>query len=256
MPRRYANVTANVLARQSSMDRDAIETLDRGSPSPAMPTYASDSARFLRVWLAAPLRVGAQLPSGEELSRTMAAAVDPTIPGFIVELGPGTGAVTKALLERGIRPERLILVEADPYFWDLVRARYPAVHLVTGDAYLAPRMLRQLDAGPIAAVVSGRPLLTQKPMRRQRLLLECLRLGVPGIPFVQSTYFYRSPIPIGSGMIAAEVSPMIWRNLWPARVWTYRLAGARPVVAAMWHRSPHTAEGVRSHPQPLGAHHG
>jgi len=214
------NTTAHALARQSSMDLDANEALGNGSPAG---TYASDSARFLRAWLATPLRAGAQVPSGRDLSRAMAAAVDPAIPGFVVELGPGTGAVTSALLERGIKPERLILVEADPHFCDLVRERYPAASVVAGDAYAAPRLLKQLDLGPVAAIVSGLPLLTQKAMRRQRLLLECLRLGVPGIPFVQFTYFYRSPIPIGCGMIAADVSPMIWRNLWPARVWTYRL---------------------------------
>jgi phosphatidylethanolamine/phosphatidyl-N-methylethanolamine N-methyltransferase len=225
MPTYPMSTAANALGQQSSMD--AIEAYGRGSPSPDTATYASDSARFLRVWLAAPLRVGAQMPSGRDLSRAMAAAVDPTIPGFVVELGPGTGAVTKALLERGIRPERLILVEADPRFCDVIQARYPAACVVAGDAYAAPHMLRQLDACPIAAVVSGLPLLTQKPLRRQRLLLECLRLGAPGIPFVQFTYLYRSPIPISSGMITAEVSAMIWRNLWPARVWTYRLLGRR-----------------------------
>ncbi len=82
-------------------------------------------------------------------------------------------------------------------------------------------MLRELGVGPIAAVVSGLPLLTQKPVKRQRLLLQFLRLGVPGSAFVQFTYFYWSPIPIGRS-IATAASPIVWRNLWPARVFTYR----------------------------------
>ena len=191
-------------------------------PSGRNASYSSDAALFFRAWMAAPLRAGAQLPSGRELARAMAAAVDPNAPGVVVELGPGTGAITAALIERGIAPERLILIEADPQFCALLKARYPTARVLSGDAYAAPRMLREMGIGPIAAVVSGLPLLTQKPVKRQRLLLGLLRLGVPGSAFVQFTYFYRSPIPIGTRNIASNASPIVWWNLWPARVFTYR----------------------------------
>ncbi len=189
-------------------------------------SYASDAVHFFRAWMAAPLRTGAQLPSGRELAKAMAAAVDPEAPGVVVELGSGTGAITAALVERGIAPERLILIEADPLFCALLKERYPAARVLSGDAYAAPRMLRELGVGPIAAVVSGLPLLTQKPVKRQRLLLGLLRLGVPGSAFVQFTYFYRSPIPIGTRIIESDASPIVWWNLWPARVFTYRRLGA------------------------------
>jgi phosphatidylethanolamine/phosphatidyl-N-methylethanolamine N-methyltransferase len=185
-------------------------------------SYANDALHFFRAWMAAPLRTGAQLPSGRGLAKAMAAAVDPDMPGVVVELGSGTGAITAALVERGIAPERLILIEADPQFCALLKARYPRARVLSGDAYEAPRMLRELGIGPIAAVVSGLPLLTQKPVKRQRLLLGLLRLGVPGSAFVQFTYFYRSPIPIGTRNIASDASPIVWWNLWPARVYTYR----------------------------------
>jgi phosphatidylethanolamine/phosphatidyl-N-methylethanolamine N-methyltransferase len=190
----------------------------------AAPTasYASDALHFFRAWMAAPLRTGAQLPSGRGLAKAMAAAVDPATPGVVVELGSGTGAITAALVKRGIAPERLILIEADPQFCALLKQRYPRARVLSGDAYEAPRMLRELGIGPIAAVVSGLPLLTQKPVKRQRLLLGLLRLGVPGSAFVQFTYFYRSPIPIGTRNIASDASPIVWWNLWPARVYTYR----------------------------------
>jgi phosphatidylethanolamine/phosphatidyl-N-methylethanolamine N-methyltransferase len=181
---------------------------------------------FFRAWMAAPLRTGAQLPSGRELAKAMAAAVDPDAPGMVVELGSGTGAITQALVERGISPERLILIEADPQFCALLKQRYPGARVLSGDAYAAPRMLRELNVGPIAAVVSGLPLLTQKPVKRQRLLLGLLRLGMPGSAFVQFTYFYRSPIPIGTRNIESDASPIVWWNLWPARVFTYRRPAA------------------------------
>jgi phosphatidylethanolamine/phosphatidyl-N-methylethanolamine N-methyltransferase len=194
-----------------------------GANAPASrASYASDAAHFFRTWMAAPMRTGAQLPSGRGLCKAMAAAVDPSAPGVVVELGAGTGAITAALVERGIAPERLILIEADPQFCALLKERYPTARVLDGDAYAAPRMLRELGIGPIAAVVSGLPLLTQKPMKRQRLLLGLLRLGVPGSAFVQFTYFYRSPIPIGTHIIESDASPIVWWNLWPARVFTYR----------------------------------
>jgi len=201
--------------------RGVQETADGKSSGPSA-SYASDAALFFRAWMAAPLRAGAQLPSGRGLCKAMAAAVDPYSPGVVVELGPGTGAITAALVERGIAPERLILIEADPQFCALLKERYPTARVLSGDAYAAPRMLKELGVGPIAAVVSGLPLLTQKPVKRQRLLLGLLRLGVPGSAFVQFTYFYRSPIPIGTHIIESDASPIVWWNLWPARVFTYR----------------------------------
>ena len=190
------------------------------------------SAHFLRAWLEAPLRTGAQLPSSRDLANAMAAPVDPAAEGAVVELGAGTGAVTQALVERGVDPERLVLIEANPQFCELLSERYREACVLQQDAYAAPGVLRRLDVGPVAASVSSLPLLTQAPPRRLRLLLECLGLGSAGAPFVQFTYFYRSPIPIDGAPVATEVSPMVWRNLWPARVWRYRLSQTSDVAAA------------------------
>jgi len=184
----------------------------------------ADRRRFLRAWLEAPLRTGAQLPSSRDLARAMARQVDPAVPGVIVELGAGTGVVTQALVESGVDPSRLVLVEANPDFHELLQLRYKSARSLLYDAYAAPRLLRQLGVAPIAAVVSGLPLLTQRPWRRRRLLVECLKLGTAGACFIQFTYFYRSPIPLGSEGVVTSVTPMVWRNLWPARVWTYRLS--------------------------------
>ncbi len=74
-------------------------------------------------------------PSGKALARTMAAYLDPDVPGPIVELGPGTGPVTEAIVEQGIDPARLVLVEFDPTFCRLLQARFPAATVVQGDAY-------------------------------------------------------------------------------------------------------------------------
>src|SRR5262245_43676084 len=155
---------------------------------------ASDEFVFLRAWMRAPLVTAAMLPSGRALARAVAAAVEPARPGAVVELGPGTGAVTEALVDRGIEPERLILIEFLPEFCDLLRRRYPGARVISGDAFDAPSLLRHLSIGPLAGVVSCLPLYSKKPERRERLLHEMLRLGPNGMPFVQATNFARSPI--------------------------------------------------------------
>ena len=71
-----------------------------------------DEVHFIRSWLEKPLSTGAVLPSGKALARTMARYVDPNVTGPVIELGPGTGAVTEALVEQGIEPSRLVLVES------------------------------------------------------------------------------------------------------------------------------------------------
>lgn len=181
-----------------------------------------DEVRFLRSWLERPLATGAVTPSGRILARTIARYVDPRIPGPVVELGPGTGPVTEALLERGITSERLILIEFNPRFCQLLQARYPTATVIQGDAYGLRRLVGGLLQQPAAAIVSGLPLVT-KPLRaRLRLLRDALALLRPGAPFVQFTYAVVPPIPKSLSGVRTEASERIWMNLPPARVWVYR----------------------------------
>jgi len=186
------------------------------------PLRFDDEVHFLRSWIEKPLTTGAVMPSSKALARTMAAYVDPKSKGPVVELGPGTGAVTQALVERGIDPARLVLVEFNPSFCRMLRARYPAATVVQGDAYRLRHLLETTLREPADAIVSGLPLVT-KPMRtRVRLISEAMMLLRPGAPFVQFTYAMVPPIPKGLTGIRAEASPLIWLNLPPARVWIYR----------------------------------
>ncbi len=192
---------------------------------------AADVIRFLRSFVTAPMRTGAQWPSGKALSRAMADPVDLSVPGPIVELGPGTGVVTEALLARGIPPERLTMIEFSPQFVKLLGQRYPKVRLIHGDAYALADHVRRLGLAPPAAVVSSLPLLTQPPARRLDLLRTALRIMNPDGVFVQFTYFRDSPIPIDGTGIATSVSQRIWLNIWPALVYSYRRGPARKVRA-------------------------
>jgi phosphatidylethanolamine/phosphatidyl-N-methylethanolamine N-methyltransferase len=181
-----------------------------------------DEVRFIRSWLERPLTIGAVTPSGKILARTMARYVDPNSTGPVVELGPGTGPVTEALVAAGVEPSRLVLVEFNPSFCRILRARYPEATLVQGDAYSMRRLLETLLLQPAAAVVSGLPLVTKPVMMRWRLIRDAFELMVPGAPFVQFTYSVAAPLPKRLGGFSVESSARIWMNLPPARVWVYR----------------------------------
>ena len=181
-----------------------------------------DEVRFLRSWIERPLSTGAVTPSGKILARTMARYVDPKKSGPVVELGPGTGPVTEALVQAGVAPSRLVLVEFNPSFCRILKARYPDATLVQGDAYSLRRLLETLLIQPAAAVVSGLPLVTKPIRMRLRLLRDAFDLMLPGAPFVQFTYSVASPLPRRFGGFSAEASERIWMNIPPARVWVYR----------------------------------
>ena len=186
------------------------------------PLRLDDEMQFIRSWIEKPISTGAVMPSGKALARTMASYVDPASSGPVIELGPGTGPVTEALVAHGVDPARLVLVEFNPTFCRLLRTRYPAATVVQGDAYRLRRLLETYVREPAAAVVSGLPLVT-KPLRtRLRLISDAMALLAPAAPFVQFTYAMLPPIPKALAGIKAEASELIWLNLPPARVWVYR----------------------------------
>ena len=187
------------------------------------PLRLDDEVRFLRSWIEKPLHVGAVMPSGRFLARTMAQYVDPDSSGPVVELGPGTGAITSALIEHGVDQKRLVLVEYNPGFCALLRGRYPQAKVVQGDAYaLRDTLWSVLGGGRSTAVVSGLPLVTKPMLTRLKLIRDAFALLKPGAPFIQFTYSVVPPIPKSLPGVSTEASERIWMNLPPARVWVYR----------------------------------
>jgi phosphatidylethanolamine/phosphatidyl-N-methylethanolamine N-methyltransferase len=186
------------------------------------PLRLDDEVQFIRSWIEKPLSTGAVMPSSKVLARTMARYVDPASTGPVIELGPGTGPVTEALVQQGVDPARLILVEFNPDFCRLLRTRYPAATVVQGDAYRLRRLLETYVKAPAAAIVSGLPLVTKPVRTRLRLISDAMALLAPGAPFVQFTYAMVTPIPKALTGISAQASELIWMNVPPARVWVYR----------------------------------
>jgi phosphatidylethanolamine/phosphatidyl-N-methylethanolamine N-methyltransferase len=186
------------------------------------PLRLDDEVRFLRSWIEKPLHMGAVMPSSKLLARTMAQYVDVDSKGPVIELGPGTGAITNALIEHGVDQKRLVLVEYNPGFCALLRDRYPQAKVVQGDAYALRDSLGEVLAAPASAVVSGLPLVTKPMLTRLKLMRDAFLALAPGAPFVQFTYSVAPPIPKSLPGVSTEASERIWMNLPPARVWVYR----------------------------------
>jgi phosphatidylethanolamine/phosphatidyl-N-methylethanolamine N-methyltransferase len=178
--------------------------------------------RFLRALMARPKNVGAIAPSGRALASAMARQI-PDTPGPVLELGPGTGSVTQAILERGIAPGRLTLVEYDPDMAVFLAGRFEGVDIIQGDAFDLARTLGAKADLKFSAILSGLPLLNFPLARRRQYLEGVCRLLSPGAPFVQFSYGVQPPVPPPPGHSVTRAA-LIWANLPPARVWVYRKA--------------------------------
>jgi phosphatidylethanolamine/phosphatidyl-N-methylethanolamine N-methyltransferase len=191
------------------------EISDHAAPSAAGRTWV-----FFRRWLANPLEMGSIVPSSPALGRRVAAAVRAGPAGAVIELGAGTGAITRAMLEGGIAPARLTVIEIVPEMASILRATYPGVTVLCGDAWQLPALLGAETRGRIGTVVCGIPLVLL-PRARQRALVEALEAVAPGRGFLHYTYCITSPLPARRlGLSGARIA---WTpaNFPPASVWRY-----------------------------------
>jgi phosphatidylethanolamine/phosphatidyl-N-methylethanolamine N-methyltransferase len=187
-----------------------------------------DESVLFAKWLRDPFRIGAVVPSGASLARSMAAAVDHSRPGAVLELGGGTGAVTKALLRSGIPPCDLAIIERDAELYQLLRKRFPGSHVIHGDAMQAKDLLAAAGIDRVKAVVSGLPLLTMKPRTQMRILRQCVNLLDEDGVIVQFTYGPASPVPerrLARMGLEARLADRVWLNVPPAAVWRFERIG-------------------------------
>ncbi len=185
---------------------------------------ASDGIFFLRTFLANPLRVAALLPSGKRLAAMVAAQIDPRPGGAVLELGPGTGAVTRAILESGIAPGEIAAIESDADFAAALRRDFGRIRIIEGDAFAFPSLLARAGvATPLRTIVSGIPVLSRSLGVRRKLLDDAMAALRPQGPFVQFSYGTEPPIPAGEGVDVRRAA-IVWHNVPPMHVWVYRRA--------------------------------
>jgi phosphatidylethanolamine/phosphatidyl-N-methylethanolamine N-methyltransferase len=182
-------------------------------------TQAVFELPFWRAFLANPLRVASPVPSGPALAHAIAAAVEARTPGAVLELGAGSGAVTAALLARGIAPADLIAIEYAPDFCAHLRQRFAGLTVLQGDAFAFPALTGNRR---FKAIVSGLPVMAHPPRARRPFLKRVLEALQPGGVFVQFSYSPLSPFPASRDIAASRRT--VWANLPPMQVWRYRRA--------------------------------
>jgi phospholipid N-methyltransferase len=153
----------------------------------------NDFLSFFLAWMAAPRRVGAIAPSGAALANLITREITAKS-GPILELGPGTGAFTYQLLERGVRQQDLTLIEYGSDFMKLLQLRFPGARVLWMDAArLAAERL--YEGAPVGAVISGLPLLNMSTRKVIAIISGAFSYLRPGGAFYQFTYGLNCPVP-------------------------------------------------------------
>jgi phosphatidylethanolamine/phosphatidyl-N-methylethanolamine N-methyltransferase len=187
----------------------------------------SENRLFLSRWLRNPLGIGAVLPSSRRLAEALARPVAALNHGTIVELGGGTGTVTAALLDSGIDPGRLVVVERDTELHRHLARRFDSVRILCGDAAAARSLLAGAGVGTVAAIVSSLPLLSMPVAARHAIVAAAFDVLDPEGVFVQFTYGPASPFPAATTAalgLVGEPIVRVWRNVPPAVVWRFARA--------------------------------
>lgn len=181
-----------------------------------------EDIRFLKGFIDRPKSVGTPFATSPYTGRAMASLIEPQSGLPVLEIGPGTGTITRAILGRGVRPDQLFSVEYSDLFIEPLRAEFPGVHILHGDALDLDTVLGDKRDTVFDSVVSAIPLLNL-PMASRISYLEDMLKRIPlGRPVIQVTYGPLSPVPAGRADFSVERADFILRNVPPAHLWTYR----------------------------------
>lgn len=181
-----------------------------------------DELKFFKGWIDKPKAVGSIVPTSSVTARRMASVIDIHSGLPVLELGPGTGVITKAILAQGVKPENLYAVEYSPDFVRHLNRLYAGVNVIEGDAFDLDRTLGALKDQIFDSVISGVPLLNFPVHKRIAYVNDLLDRIPVGRPIVQITYGPKSPVPPGGGDYVIEHLDFVLRNIPPAQLWIYR----------------------------------
>lgn len=177
---------------------------------------------FVKRALKSPRQMAAFGPSTPAVSRAVARQVDLTREGVVLELGGGTGSITQALLEHGVEPRRLVVVERYPELCELLRSRFPGVRVVEGDVMELGDLLAELGISSVACVVSSVPLVWMSLRERRQIVEQVFDLMDEEGRLVQLTYSPVSPLPKRRLGLEGELVARVMLNAPPAAVWVFR----------------------------------
>ena len=184
----------------------------------------ADSTLFLREWLVNPQRTGSVAPSSPQLGAAMARWLPRDPESFVLELGPGTGAVTDALLKYGLREDRLIAIEHNPTLARLLQKKFPRARIIAGDAWELDTLLADLPqpVSSVGGVISSLPLLNFPKAQADALARKIRAILEPRGRLVQYSYHLIKGRSRGADDLRLLGSKIVWWNLPPARVHVFQ----------------------------------
>ncbi len=177
---------------------------------------------WLRNYLRHPIQLGSLLPSSTALSDLIVEHIKPDTEGMILELGAGTGRVTNAILRKGIKQEKLVLLEKSPEFSRLLRNLFPGATVLCADALEINALSSELGIDKYDEIVSGIPLRVMPLYIRETIFSKSLSLLMNEGSFSQVTFLPRCPIPetiSQSSLFKVIYNGMSFRNFPPGFVW-------------------------------------
>ena len=183
--------------------------------------HPHDAALFFRRWLSNPLQMGSIIPSSPKLGALIAKQIDKRSSSLILELGAGTGAITKSLISAGISPGRIVVVEIVPEMADHLRAKFSQTSVLQADAFNLPIQSLKDTGTEIGTVICGIPLVLLNEAK-QRQFIQQVEAVAPGRGFLLYTYCFTSPLPHRTLGLDAQRLDWTPLNFPPASVWHYR----------------------------------
>lgn len=180
--------------------------------------------RHFTSWVREPLKTGALLPSSGVLAKSMVAQIDLDAQGYVIELGPGTGVMTQAMLDRGISPEKIIVIERSPQMHALMSRRFPKLTVILGDACELQSILQARQITQVKAVLSSLPLLSMPAIIRMQIKAQMVKVLAPHGRIIQFTYGLLPPYDqeeASEWHLSGKRAAMVLRNVPPAHVWVY-----------------------------------
>ena len=155
-----------------------------------------------------------------------AAQTELTDGALVVELGPGTGSVTRALLAAGVPEDRLVLVERDRHLHAWLEEQFPRANALLSDARRLEEILPASQTGRVSTVVSSLPLNSLPRSERDEIVRAAFRVLSDDGSLVQYSYGVPSPLPCEALGLTGERFAFAVANLPPATVWRYSRAPA------------------------------
>lgn len=189
----------------------------------------NENIQFLQAFLKNPAKVGSITPSSPELAQNMIAGIDPGPENVVLELGVGTGAITKFLQDMVPDDRSYLGIELDRDLVRSLRRKYPDMQIARGNAQEAKTIHERSGLGKVGSIICCLPFVSLPNEVGEKILLEVDKFMQHGCTFrtfqYAHGYYFPSAIKLREFMRArygkSKRSPLIVKNVPPAYTLTW-----------------------------------